>query len=268
MEVPTISVDRAMPHYLQELNIDHEAIAQYYADLPLEDKAPLSECHIYFSALAWTLDGGLINGAHLRNPEDSKKYDPQAPPANIVIGMGSFLARKEFDTVSETVQHELQHYALKTTMESQFTPEELQTIRMNQLANSMTYRTLGFLVKTAGGMGLAAILTEISDWDPSFGGILAYGLGVATVASIVKYPQSRKLRHTLAEKVKEGYERRPHEVAAHEHFSSDLVLASAIPRNQQPSGLLLRGLTGREKMLNGVIDRAHRQRSLQPAWPA
>lgn len=110
---PTMSVDRAAAFHWENLEIDTEAIAQFYEALPHINKPQLADCSMYFSGL-YLRDGskrleGVYTGGNSRITE---MYDESAPPCDIIIFLGSALCSENpIETLNAAIQHELVHYA-------------------------------------------------------------------------------------------------------------------------------------------------------------
>jgi len=122
--MPTVSVDCALAHYLRSLEVDLEKIQDFYESLPHQDKPPLDECHIHFSALAPSREAWIGYGLHLKNAEPSMN-DPLAPPTTtILIFVGSMIMQEKLSKLPETLSHELAHYARRNTSQAPRSDEE------------------------------------------------------------------------------------------------------------------------------------------------
>ena len=112
---PTISVDRLVGKYWSSIDVNTDAISDFYESLPIDNKIPLDECHIHFSGLAKLLDGSVYKGACAYESGAIAKIDSVAPTeSDIVIFLGSSLKWGEADEdVDHVVAHELTHFAAK-----------------------------------------------------------------------------------------------------------------------------------------------------------
>jgi hypothetical protein len=118
MPEPGISVDRAVNHYLESIDISPAAAAEFYEDLPIPDKPPLEDCHIHFSGLAQHIGQHRTGyGIRVHDPVDAKRHDPQAPESDILIFVGSFIKSDKLADMDTTLKHELTHYAQGETRE-------------------------------------------------------------------------------------------------------------------------------------------------------
>lgn len=129
--LPTISMDRALAHFFTELNVDPEILSNYYDSLPHDNKPPLRDLWMHFSASPVSRrtedDTELVtSGVTLwRGTRDLKSTTPELPETfgpTIITYIGSALILTETDSVpydsknvathiSQTARHELAHYA-------------------------------------------------------------------------------------------------------------------------------------------------------------
>lgn len=111
MPQPTVSVDRAVAHYLESFDLDQTGLATYYDSLPYAGKPGLDDCRIHFSALA-PYDGMVHReSVWLREPQRATRLDPKAPPADITLFVGSFVANNSLETMDDSLRAQLRNHA-------------------------------------------------------------------------------------------------------------------------------------------------------------
>ncbi len=143
---PIISVDRAAWYHVASIDFDYNSILAYYSGLPYPGKPPLDNCHIHVSALACVAKRGkrgprsrqaepqehaedslppplrrlresffrkhvLIDGVNCPNPSDAALYDPQAPPADVLLFLGFSISLRDPLRLVHALQKQLAAYA-------------------------------------------------------------------------------------------------------------------------------------------------------------
>lgn len=199
---PQLSVDRAIGHYVDGLDINFDALRSYYDNLPHSNKRRLEGCRIHFSALSHA-DGQVMGlGVHLKDPDSSKSFDPQAPPANIIIFLGSGI-HNSFSKLDETLKHELVHYAQNNQIDKKLSDEELVLEFELALRQGKIAKTL-WLAKAAIFGTVLESITAIAGETQDIKIAAGYGLGLAAFDSLAhrkkgkeKTRRLRKELHTL-----------------------------------------------------------------------
>lgn len=264
LEQPTVSVDRTVGHYWQSFDIDPGMVSDFYASLPHENKPPLSDCSVYFSALAFVDASSVAYGIRLDNPERSREIDRHAPPVNIMIFLGSFLLRGDETslTPSEALAHELAHYAQNN--EPELMSEEEIMLRTRIRLSQGWFKRLGFALSAASYSGAYVAISEltIGDTDLEIAGL--YGLGAATLSRLISYRKRKKMLFELQKELHEIATAHESEVDAREHEEAHpgglVVLGPEVVHSSKFPPLtvsLLRASIG-----NSAIHLAHRKLSL------
>lgn len=260
MPHPVISVDRAVGHYVEELDIDFEATQQYYENLPHPNKRPLDKCCIHFSALA-PHDGPVMGqGVLLTNPNDSKKIDPQAPPADIMIFIGTSLPDK-FEDLDTTIKHELAHYAQNNVPEDRKFSEEERALQVQLAWRRGKIAKVLWLAKAAMYSGVYEGIGLIAGDTSDIKGTAGFGLGLAAVSSFLHRKRKRRTVQRLHEELHALYESRETEQEAALLSSDDVSILTVTPRETQLPALRR---DKRQTASNRVIDLAHKKLSLTP----
>lgn len=135
--IPVVSVDRAAWYHLDRIDLDFGAIAAFYEALPIDGKPALGDCRIHFSALGYvakadeplgaqqldrcprTMAPGsrfwrkysLIDGVHLLERSDSRLLDPVAPPADVLVFLGTAEYDGDYSRLTFPLGQQLTAYA-------------------------------------------------------------------------------------------------------------------------------------------------------------
>jgi hypothetical protein len=260
MPEPGISVDRAVNHYLQSIDISPAAAAEFYEDLPFSDKPPLEDCHIHLSGLAQHFGHRLGMGIRLHNRIDAKRYDPQAPESDILIFVGSFVNSDSLDDMDKTLKHELTHYAQgETSKRGQITDREAALLAQLWFMRGKIPKIL-FAGKTALYSGLAEVIGNNTGDHLSIEEALGVGLGLAAVTSLINRRKKRQTIYNLEKELHEVSLNLPRERQASGLSDSDHQLIQFTPRVNPPP-VLYRNESKRAAT-NLVYDKAHRTMSL------
>lgn len=257
-----VSVDRAVRHYADEIGVDFDAVQEYYEGLPHKNKKLLQDCGIHFSALV-SFDGPvLIRGLHLSNPENSKEIDPQAPPANILIFLGS-IARNGFNGLDKTLKHELIHFAQENSRE-QKTNEQERLLQVKLALKRGKIAKAFWLAKAAIYGGVFEGITSIAGDAPDIKIVAGYGLAAAALGSFI---HRKKKRESIYELQKELHVlRTSSEIEKEaESLSDDGASLITLKPRQIDTPILTRNR--RRAASNRLTDYAHRKLSLNPPQP-
>jgi len=261
MTEPGISVDRAVNHYLESIDIAPAAAAEFYEDLPVPDKPPLEDCHIHFSGLAQHFGHRLGKGIRLHD-RDAKIYDPQAPESDILIFVGSFVKSDSLADMDKTLKHELTHYAQgETSKRDQLTDREAALLLQLAFMRGKIPKIL-FAGKTALYTGLAEVIGNNTGDHLSIEEALAVGAGLAAVTSLINRRKKRQTIHNLEKELHDISLNLPRERQAYGFSDSDHQIIQFTPR-VKPAPVLYRSQSKRSAT-NRIVDKAHRTLSLIP----
>jgi hypothetical protein len=264
---PTVSVDRAVGHYVESLDIITRETAAYYAALQHPDKPLLEDCHIHFSGLAVVAGRhGLGKAVTLSDRTDAMRLDPQAPPADIVVFMGSHIAARELnpEKVSTSVKHELEHFArgFEPGKGRMLNDRELELHMMLALERGWIPRVF-FAGKAAlyGGAleGVTQLLGVPASWELAGG----YGLGVATLTSLMNRGRKRNRILKYETELHEHYQDREIEKEAVAAAETDHAVVKVTPRKSKGRPSVLTRKRDRKRG-NRVTDYTHRLLSKLP----
>jgi hypothetical protein len=199
LDLPTVSVDRAVWYHVSDLDVDFGAIAEFYGQLDLPAKPPLQACRIHISALAyywpskdWPLSGaapkrGLwsVDGIHLLAPEDTHLLDALAPPANILLLIGNCARSRDYTLVVRRLAFALLHYALGADAYPPMTEEEerlrTELAQREAQAREESGDPAALMAKGIGVALQAGLGVVGSHTLREAGGAFAEGLGFGTV---------------------------------------------------------------------------------------
>lgn len=255
-----LTVDRAVAHYVDEIDVDFDAVQKYYDKLPHKNKRPLEECGIHISALA-PMDGSVVgSGVHLANPERSKKIDSQAPPANILIFLGSS-ARRGFEDLDVTLKHELTHYAQNNPKDVLKVSEEELVLHVKLALKRGKIAKAFWLTKAAMYSGIFAGITSTVDSAPGIKIVAGYGLAAAALDSFIHRKKKRKSIYDLQEELHILRTSTETEKEAYTLSDDSTPLITAKPR--QTSAPVL-AYDRRRMMSKRLVDYAHKNLSLTP----
>jgi hypothetical protein len=217
---PTISVDRAVGHYYEDVNVDPEAIARFYEPIPIDAKPPLSGCHIHVSGLAQAISRHAIGyGVSYDKQERALKRDPLGPPTDISIFAGSFAVGNPSETLtpSSVLAHELTHFA-----------QPRQTRVINDTDRSREQKELelrlrkgclvpGFIAKAAlVGYVEYVAMNEITGYrNPLLAGVV--GVGAAALANLITRRRRARDNYKLEKEIFDLDRAQVREQEAHLH---------------------------------------------------
>lgn len=235
MQIPTISVDRAIGHLVEDFQVDIDSIQNFYYGLPHSNKLNLEDVHIHFSA-ARPVDNAtdtVIGGNYSKHgtkhePRKERKITPELKPTHkptIVVYLGrmlidrddgvnyNFTENKFSDSVNrltnEALAHELTHFA-------QTDPSDIaKPSKIKRLIQLTTGKGLVGLLKSKKDLGIgfvSAALSEISTGDR----MSSIAIGVGTTA--ISYGINRKDRRIAhGEKEFKRYKKKANEIDANFH---------------------------------------------------
>lgn len=268
---PIVSVDRSVKYYFGSIDIDNDQLADFYNNLPFADKPPLEECRIHFSALAHVKARAkpeVLRGAQLFNPNDSVRLDVTAPPADIVILLGSFLLDKSEtseQSVNESLAHELIHYSQsKTLTDKKVISDEERLIRDKLIAHNPVVKFMSYLLTSGIAFGISIGFEEaIEPNQISIKPTLAVCMGVCAILNLIghkkRQAEERSLRHTLFEQ----YVSQPEEIDARTHND----LTNTVKLNNFNDADLKVPLILHNRAIDKLTQHSHRLMSLGIASP-
>ncbi len=262
--MPTISVDRALGHPAVSCELDPDAIARFYNDLPLGDKPPIEDCWIHISSLAMNENDCAVFGAHYLDKELTKHDDPQAPPANIVIYAGTFVLAGSTEALSDVLQHELVHYAQATVhyIPDDHKNEVLATVlelRANQGCFSKAKFALGSLALGGIHLGITELLGSGDMRTSAVAGVLLQSL-----FRFIDRGKRHQRREELGTRLAELSYSLPHEQEASAYNNPELCLASISLRDSERAKKKVLQRSQRSTLATIAVDKLHQKLSLSP----
>ncbi len=259
-DIPSVSFDRSLSHFAFNIDIDMQAVQDFYYGLPHPDKLPLDRLHIHFSSSrpAEELTGNVLSGDFNRKGTkhiwgSCKMLTPELnitdrPTIRIFLGsamlelsnadeyrntsktaLSSFMS----EDISETLAHELTHFAQTSEADLVLpTASGRKSAHAKYLLASLALGTLRNRKDIVVGFGVGVLSEAISE-----GGIrsIVAAIGAASLSHIA----NRKDRKTLqAQKDYKQYKERENEVDAREHETSAPVLCEVLlhPFRKFPKG--------------------------------
>ena len=247
---PHITVDRALNHFITDIDIDVVDLVSFYDELPYENKPPLDELVIHFSAAAVESDDIVHLGTMLwkGTKEEKVTATPALPetdtPTLIIYGGSALLELDDAETISEllsdTCKHELSHYA-------QGEPEQTKdTTRLQKIGNRAIYHAEGtmlgliidkaWLPTGAASFAAAELLT-----NEGLDGSLKVAIGAAVIRHIMG---TNRRRQASVHRGHDLYEAKEREVEARQFEKHNAQLVSIQLADYDSS--FLKGLTVRE----------------------
>jgi hypothetical protein len=255
---PTISVDNAVRHYFDAVEAEPDQIIGFYDNLVVDTKPRLEDCHIHLSALALiNYSDWVAKAVHLRDPGRASELDPLAPPANIIVFLGSALLTNAVEWVPHTLGHELLHYA-NSDMPAETLSEEEQILQKRLRLRHGGIRMAGFMVEaglwSAASYKLAELLGAPERlWEAGAGGLAVQILSTSLT-------QARRSKRTMEyeERLYELYQNRHSELrAAVQNDMIDQRILQAKPKTNIKEPLLMRRMS-RRALFNKTVDFNHK----------
>lgn len=262
MSVPRVTVDRAIAHYASGIEFDFDATQQYYEALPYPDKRPLEDCRMHFSALA-PYDAHLVTGgvyfADPTNMANTANYDPQAPESDIMVFLGSRI-RDGFAGVSDTVKHELAHYAQGESANRKYTDEERALMVELMFMRGKIAKTI-WLAKATFYGGVAEIATGLAGEAADLKFAAGFGLGFAGYNSIRDRKAKKAKISQIQKKIYELDRASTTEQEADEH-TEEIEASPLVAITPRDTGAPVLGRQRRRVASNRLIDMAHKRLAL------
>ena len=250
MVIPTISVDRAVSHLIEDFEVDIDGIQSFYYSLPHPSKLQLENLHIHFSAARpvnhkiGTVGSGVF---FHRGTKSSSKYDRKLTPElestdkpTILIFLGSALLEREDGAnyqftdkqqysevinmlINETLAHELTHFAqideADTVIPSTFK-------RLTDCAQLAAAKGLLSILRNKRDVAVGLCSAAIAEVTTSGGmGSLAVGIGTAALSHKANINDRRVIR---AEKDFSRYKESDKEIDARKHQEDAPELCSVV----------------------------------------
>ena len=220
-DAPLISVDRTLAHFISEIEIDLEELAGFYEALPHENKLPLSDLPLHYSATPLvngdviTLGQILWKGTRSQKPTSTPELPVSEGPLIVIYVGSALLELTDKEAVSEqltnTTKHELTHIA-------QGDPSAAaEMTRRQKLTNHAIYlgetALLGVVVdRRWAKTGAASFMASEALWGlGDTGGSLKLAAAAAFIAHLIGR-KSRQARD--AERQHENYLQEEREVEA------------------------------------------------------
>ncbi len=239
--MPTISVDRALGHILNGLELNFDALKNFYNALPHANKPSLSDLSIHFSASS-VLEGKkgdetgsfgqiLWDGTKSDKPSTTPELDKTNHPTIIIyVGTAAGVMPSEQDEytdtllaeeLTETLSHELTHYA------------QGEISKRLGKAKRLGYKALASSVGTLSGIttdtnwlkvGTAGLISSEALTDNGLPNSLKVAAGTAAIIHIAG---KGKRQRALMDKAHSNYLERDREEDARHHEDGSIGLVGA-----------------------------------------
>ncbi len=246
---PTISVDRALGHVLDDIQVDLDELRSFYYELPHEEKMDLDQLRIHFSAARPVNNrfGSIVSGRYMgyglsEAKRDTKKTVPELEDTTqptIIVYVGSAFIEKEDGVnyrftdmeefgetlnvlISQTINHELTHFAQDEAGDHRETPNSIEKAR-NRVAYFAATSLLRLfqnkqdVVLGFGAAGAAELATS--------GGTGSLVVGVGTAALSHRLNKGRRAIEKDRESHEE-YRSQDYEEDARSHQYADTEVAT------------------------------------------
>src|SRR5712671_3535559 len=131
-----ISVDQALWYHVEDIGIDYPRIAAFYEQLDYPGKTSFEDCRIHISGLGYLDRAGgplarqqlarnprsepesrfwkkhvLVDGVHLLERGDAHLLDPLAPPADVLLFLGSSAYQDDYSRLAPSLGQQLAAHA-------------------------------------------------------------------------------------------------------------------------------------------------------------
>lgn len=251
---PTVTIDRAVAHLVENIGLDLDALSQFYNHLPHPNKPPLGELHIHFSASNLESSRGEKTyryGRYENTPEKSTlrsipevNFIPEGPM--VVIYLGSIIrvvtlaasdisdkstavpsiVLEEYiqESVNDNLTHELVHYAQMDTTDPVESPDKTRK-SVKSIAKKATLVSLysfttdrAWLQAGIPSATLSSIIGNIPARES-----LSIGLGTAALVYLARH---RKRRNEKADAQFDSYLETPEEVEARNLSTRDSAVVT------------------------------------------
>ncbi len=170
-DMPTISIDRAVWYHVSSIDVNYQDLAHLYESLAFPDKPHLDDCRIHISALAYVQrlprqrgwSGVLpryvpVVGVRLLEPGDSQLLDGQAPPADIMLFLGTSALKNDYSKMVPWLIQELVFYARGKSVYPAMTDDEARLRRALAARETAERQRIGGLA----GIASNSIATMVS----------------------------------------------------------------------------------------------------------
>jgi hypothetical protein len=254
LDMPTMSTDRALQHFIPEFDLDPETTAGFYGALPHKNKLPLADLRIHLSASVVRDEGrqnSTAGGMIWPGTEKLKYLTPelgkdQTDSPTLVVYVGTLMRTLEREgshsttdlqrEINKAVTHELTHYAQGDPSGSDSEPEEAKrrlnpVKRMKSIGRTATMTMLGAAYdRRWARTGMSTLAASEIFSDASLPVSLKVAFGAAALTHLTgRKSRARQIDQLTAPGAYATYREREKEINARAHEDGSVEIVKIPP---------------------------------------